>query len=353
MKSFKALFVIPMLATSLLASSCSSSSNKITLIYGDKNATDVVDINYSDLKSKIDDKETFILTVEPDSACVCWSNFYPIIKNYIKDNHIIIYHIKYGSFGDKDSFGLNIRKGYTSFAIAENGIWRQNLLSDSNDLFSSKDKFYTYMSEVSNLPHYFYVNLEDVNNMISANEQSVIYFARNNCSDCTYVNKNVLNQYAKNNVERKNLYILDCESLGIRQYDEQGKLTPESQILWDEFKVQYGLAEQNNPKFGFGSGYVPTFQVVKQNQYISGAVYFNDSLSKQGDKIVVSDTFYSSKRTANLQYLADFSGKKVLEGLEVKEEDTMKFGDEYYWKQEKANEYHKPLLEAFLNYYLK
>lgn len=350
MKNFKSLFIIPIVAISLFASSCSSSSSKIALITGDMHATDVIDIDYADLKSKIDNKETFILTVQPDTACVCWSDFYPILKSYISEKHVIIYHIKYNSFGDKDNFGLNIRKGYTSFAISEDGVWRQNLLSESNDIFKSKNTFYTYMSEITYLPHYYYVNLEDVNTMFSSNEQSVIYFARNNCGDCAYVDKNVLKQYAQTNVERKNMYILDCESIGIRQYDENGKLTPESQLAWNAFKVQYGLASDNNEKYGFDSGYVPTFQVVKNSTYVSGCVYLNDTLTKQGDKYVVSNTFYTNKRLANLQYLTDFYGEKVLEGLEVSSSDVV-FNS--YWKQDAANEYHKPLLEAFLDYYLK
>ena len=144
MKNFKSVLIIPMVAISLFASSCSSTSSKIALITGDIHATDVIDIDYADLKSKIDNKETFILTVQPDTACVCWSDFYPILKSYISEKHVIIYHIKYNSFGDKDNFGLNIRKGYTSFAISEDGVWRQNLLSESNDIFKSKNLVFIY-----------------------------------------------------------------------------------------------------------------------------------------------------------------------------------------------------------------
>lgn len=350
MKNLKSLFIIPMVAISLMASACSSTSEKIALIYGDKNASDVVDLKYTDLKSKIDDKETFILAIEPDSACVCWSDFYPILKSYIAEKHVIIYHVKYDSFGDKDTFNLNIRKGYTTFAIFENGTLKQNLLYDGgNEIFKVKDKFYSYMDDVTTLPHYYYVNLQDVNSMKKGSEQSVIYFARNNCGDCTYADKNVLKQYAQANKNLKNLYILDCEKIGVRVYDESGKLTPESQVAWNTFKVEYGLASEKNETYGFDTGYVPTFQVVKENKYISSCVYFNDTLKKEGDKLVVGSTFYTEKRLANLQYLADFTGKKVLEGLEVPETDAIST----WWKQDAANVYHKPLLEAFLNYYLK
>lgn len=357
MNKTKTLLFTPFLAISLMASSCSSGSSKIALVFGDMHAEDVVDIDYADLKSRKDDEETFILTVEPDSACVCWSDFHPIIKEYISKNHLIVYHIKYGSFGDKDNFGLKIRKGYTTFAIFENGSIKQNVLSDSNEIFKSKDKFNDYMSNVVNLPHFFYVNLEDVDNMRKSAEQNVVYFARNNCGDCTYVDKNVLKQYAQENVNRKDMFILDCESLGIRVYDENKKLTPESQVAWDNFKIQYGLADNYNKTYGFDTGYVPTFQVIKcesdETKYVSGCVYFNDSLAEEDGRIVVKQTFYSNERAANLQYLADFSGKKVLEGLEVKADDATKYGDSYYWKQDAANKYHEPLLRAFLNYYLK
>lgn len=351
MKNIKSLFLIPFTAISLLAASCSSSSNKIALIFGDKYANDVVDLTYADLKSRIDDKETFIVTVEPSSACVCWTDFHPILKSFIAETHVIVYHLKYDAFGDKDNFGLNIRNGYTSFAIFENGVVKQNLISENNKVFKSKDEFGNYMNQVVTLPHYFYVKLDDVDNMFKGSEQSVIYFARNNCGDCTYVDKHVLKQYAQTHVNRKDMYILDCEKIGVRVYDETGKkLTPESQVAWNEFKVQYGLAEKNNPTFGFDTGYVPTFEVVQNSKYVSGCVYFNDEVAKKDNKYVVSNTFYSQKRVANLQYLANFSGQKVLEGLEVKETEVVYNS---YWDQDAANVYHKPLLEAFLDYYLK
>lgn len=354
MKKRNLFFASPLLLVLLFSTSCSSSESKIALIFGDEHASDVRDITYNDLKSCIDEKETFVLAVQPDTACVCWSDFYPILKNYILDTHIIVYHIKYDSFGDKDNFGLNIRKGYTTYAICENGEWKQNLLSGTSSIFKNKDAFYEYMSSVASLPHYFYVNLEDVDKLIKADEQSVIYFARNNCGDCSYVDKNVLKQYAQNNLNRKNMYILDCESIGIRQYEKDGiHLTPESQILWNEFKIKYGLAENNNPTYGFNSGYVPTFQVVKSSQYISGCVYFNDTIEKIDEKYIVKDTFYTQKRLANLQYLSGFTHLSVLEGLELNSSDVSEYNGYYSWNQDSANKYHKPLLEAFLDYYLK
>lgn len=359
MKKIKSLFIAPLALVSLMASSCSSGSSKIALIFGDKNASDVVEITYNDLKSKIEEKETFILTVQPDTACYCWSDFYPIVKNYLTEKHLIVYHIKYDAFGDKDNLGLNIRKGYTSFAISENGEWKQNLISDGNDIFKSADKFSTYMSEVAYLPHYFFVNLEDVNNMRKSEEQSVVYFARSNCPDCSYVDKTTLREFAKNNIYRKDMYILDCENIGIREYvdDKKSELTPESKVAWANFKMQYGLANNYNETYGYDSGYVPTFQVIKaengETKYVSGCVYFNDTLEKRGDNYYVKTSFYSEKRAANLQYLSDFSGTKVLEGLEVSKDDAKDYGGYIAWNQKAQSKYHAPLLEAFLNYYVK
>lgn len=355
MKKLGALFIFPMLLSGVALSSCSNNS-KINLLYGDVNETSYIDIKYLDLKSKIDNEETFMLAVEPNSACSCWSDFRLILNDYIPKTHVMVYHMKYAMFYEQETYGLNLRDGYTTFAIFDKGELKQNIISDNQSMFHDQKVFEDYMSNTVNMPHYLYANLDTINNLYKASEPSIIYFARNTCSDCQYVDKYFLKDYADKHVDRKDMYILDCEKLGIRQYDEDGHLTPESQILWNEFKANIGIAELYNPDYGYSEGVVPTFMKVHGEdgvvKYDSSSVYFNDEVSEVDGKLIVSNSFYSEERLPKLEYLKDFNGTKVLKGLELTEDDVQRFGPYVMWKQEKAAEYHSPLLEQFLNYYL-
>ena len=44
---------------------------------------------------------------------------------------------------------------------------------------------------------------------------------------------------------------------------------------------------------------------------------------------------------------------KVLKGLTVPETDYVQYGDYYFWSQNAAARYHTPILNAFLDTYLK
>ncbi len=43
---------------------------------------------------------SFILAVEPTTSCACWTNFKPILNNYISSKNALIYHMKYEMFED-------------------------------------------------------------------------------------------------------------------------------------------------------------------------------------------------------------------------------------------------------------
>lgn len=351
MKKAKALFLIPSMVLPLYLASCSGSS-KINLVFGDETISEMVDIKYQDFDSKIKNEETFMLAIEPTNPCSCWSDFKAISIDYIAKNKVIMYHMKYEMFYDNKTYGLDIRDGYTTFAIFENGELKQNIISDNQNMFHDAKTFNSYMENTVNLPHFFYVSLEKVKQLYAASEPSIIYFARSTCGDCKYVDTHFMKEYAQSRVDRKDLYILDCEKLGIRQYDEQGHLTPESEIAWNAFKAEMGLAESTNPDFGYGLGVVPTFLKVHSGKYDTASVYFNDTIAYENGKYIVKESFYSSSRVKNLEYLKQFNGTKVLEGLEINENDILKYGNYIMWDQKAAAKYHDPLLKQFFDYYL-
>lgn len=366
MRFTKILFVTTLLT--LLTASCNGNNEKVSLNYGSYVSNELTKINQSELASKVDNKESFLIVVSPShEGCMCWVDFKKILLDYITNNHLIIYEISYNSFFDTsnnqlNTFSLDIRKEMETFAIFSSGELKvQNVYSSSNSIFKQPTAFKEYLESMVTKPIMYYISLDQLNQIYTSKKEAVIYFARNNCPDCQVVDKEVLFSYSKAHTNSKQLYILDCENIGIREYDENGSLTTISQAKWQEFKDNYGLSKLNNETFGYGQGYVPTFQLIKGNDtsyatsIVSSSVFFNDTLSKVDNVVKVTESFYSSVRVNKLQYTSNVTNK-VLEGLTISENDysEIKYNDVTYytWKPTSALNYHNPLLTAFLDYAL-
>ncbi len=356
----KGLLLLPLALGILSLAGCKNKFEPVKLQYGQMISSELTENDYQQLKERFARKETFLLSVYARN-CACWSNFKAAAKPYITKNHVEIFAVNYEAFhsvaGETlDTFGLDIEAGKTSFHVIKEGKVVLNVKSGDSKAMEKSSEFEKMMNDTVVLPKMFYINKTQLDSLYSSNETSAIYFMRSNCGDCTHMNDAFLNKYDA----KGNLYILDCEKIGIRQYDSEGNLTPTSQIAWNKFKSDYGLASDNNEKYGYDTGYVPTLMLMKgdatthEATYLSGAVYFNDSVEKSGEKYVVSNSFYTSERLANLQYLSNFEGTKVLKGLELTEDDVATYeGTTYtYWTQESAEKYHNPLAKAFLDYAL-
>ena len=364
---FVKLLLLPILFAPIL-SGCPASDQKVDLHYGSYAQNELTTITQPELASKVDSKESFIAVVSPGHAgCMCWQDFKVILNDYIKDNHVIIYEISYNSFFDAsnnqlNTFGLDIRKEMETFALFSKGeLKTQSVYSSSNSMFKQPSAFKEYLEGLISKPTMYFISLDQLTSIYQSGKEAVIYFARSNCPDCQAVEIDFLREYTVNHREANKLYILDCETIGIREYDEEGHLTPESAARWQEFKNDYGLASVNNEQFGHTTGVVPTFQLIKGNgasyssSILSSSVYFNDSLENEGGQVKIKESFYSEARKGNLQYINNVE-TKILEGMIIPENDyyTMTFGlNTYYiWKNECAERYHSPLLSAFLDYAL-
>lgn len=352
-----ALLTLPLLLGIIPLSGCGKTVAKTKLQYGQMIDNEVVYIDYQTLKEKFESKGSFLVTVYA-KTCSCWTLFHSVLNQYITENHVQVFAVNYDAFHDEsgktlDNFGLKIQSGYTSFAIVNNGEFTINEKSDNINWFKNQQAFKDFMADKVILPKMFYISLNEMDQLYKSPETSVIYFARNNCGDCTYLDKHVLNSYEAKN----NLYILDCETIGIREYGEDGNLTPASQVKWTEFKENYRLASKNNPTYGFDTGYVPTLFLFNGNSngnpdIKAGSVYFNDSITKKDDKYYVEKTYYTEDRNKNQPYLTNFTGTKVLDNLEIKDQEVGHWGEYVYWDQDAASKYHTPLVKAFLDYSL-
>lgn len=356
----RALFLLPLLLISSSLSGCNNKGNLVKLTYGQMISDETTEIDYQSLKEKMLNKETFILAVY-NSTCACWSEFKQVAKEYISSNHVIIYSINInkfnlGSLNEVDTFNLSLIKSTVTLHIIENGLIRNEVADPTTRITKNLNAFSSYLNGVTTMPNMYYVSLDQVNNLYKSEETSLLYFARSNCSDCQYIDNTLLKNY--NFKSNNKMYILDCESIGIREYDDSGALTKESQEKWNEFKINYGLASEKNMTYGYDSGYVPSFFLIKGNSnsdmptFLSGAVYFNDEIGKDENGYYVKNSYYTEERKTNLAYLKDVPSS-VLKGLRLSEDSVGQYGDYIYWLQEKAAVYHDVLMTKFIDYALE
>ncbi len=358
------LFLLPFMIIPF-ATSCGGNGGKIDLTYGQMINNTLSDVSYDSLTSLVKDEKTFIITVAPSTNCTCWATFKNILYGYIAKTHVKVYTIKNTEFYNAesklmDTFGMTVMSDRETFAIFENGKLKQHRVYDQKDyIFKQQKDFEKYMEEVVNLPKAFEINLTQLDSIYASGKEAVIYFARNNCSDCGYVDTHYLRQYIKENASMNNMYILDCEALGIRVYDKDNQLTPESKVAWQNFKDKYGLSNAVNTELGYNTGYVPTFQLIKGNgesygtSILSMSVTFNDTISEVDGKYVVTDSYYTAERAEKLSYTSKVD-TKVLKGLELTADDVnvIEIGSSFKyisWTHKSAEKYHNPLLKAFLD----
>ena len=122
--------------------------------------------------------------------------------------------------------------------------------------------------------------------------------------------------------------------------------------MW-RLQDSYGLSTLGNETFGYQNGVVPTIQFVKKGIIDGASVFFNDSVAKKDDgSFYISDSYYTEERLPNLKYLKGFNKQTVLKSMTLTEGVLANKNGGYYWSQDVASKYHRPILEAFFDYYM-
>lgn len=344
-------------------SGCQRSTNPVQLTYGEIHHQQYHQITYSQLNTMIDNKESFLLVVDPQN-CGCFLSFMNASEGFIEENNLVLYYITVADFDGNPSHGIKVVSGNTSFAIFNKGEIEQCIVSNAaTEIMRNEEKFVDYVTPYIKKPNMYFVSKNDLDTMYHSNKKSLVYFARNKCGDCTYVNGNFLFDYMRE--KEQIIYVFDGDDpvTGIRKYDDHNHLINPDE--WNTFKEDYGLSPVKNPDYGYevlyhnpnlddAFGVVPTFFVVSGTEtsttFHSGAVAFNDNVVEQNSKYVIEQTYYSNERITKLDYLENLSS---LEGKEISSEDLDVYpGYGAFWKQEKASLEHFPRLQAFLDKYL-
>lgn len=334
---------------------CGTNIRKMKLTFGtyvttsDNSNPDTTLISYDDLSLKMSknsssNNENFLLVIpDPEGSCVCWSTFQPILKQFIKETNYRIYQVNQSSFGENDDrFGLSFKKGYVTFAIIEGTTIKQqypdsHVFNNATGLKAEIDKYVT-------APDMYYVSQDYLNDQIKIGNTVLVSYVRSGCGDCQYALPNILVPYTYVQGYKTKLFLIDLQEL----YEKDAN---SYQIFMDDFN----LSEKYNVEFGYGKGFVPTTQYYKNGILIDASVYFNDEISLIDGKYVITNSFYDEHRIEHLKYLTGVQ-TKILKGKELPAKEVKSYTDKeggvhYFWNQSDADNYHRPLLEAFLNKY--
>ena len=336
-----------LVASSTLISGCkkNKTDNRVFLSFGDVHASETRLVDVAKLAELTNAKENFLFVVSTNT-CGCWAEFQPVLNSYLSKNKALCYRIGFDEFKTAAAtYGLaNVSSSTTPFAIFENGKVK-TFLNSSNDKFMYDEaKFTKYMDEQVILPTCYFITKNDVSTIKASGKSAVIYFERSACGDCTELNPGLLRSYISNHKDMKKLYVLDCQ-----EYWRSSEATDYQSYL--DFKNEMGMSTVNNPTFGYAAGVFPYFQYIENGQYASGSVIYNDTISKQDNKYIVSESYYTTERVTSLQYT-----NTVIKGLELSANEVSEVeykGNYFYnWKSESKNSYYKSILDSFLDFAL-
>ena len=335
----------------------SSSKARITFgSYIDKEATL---LKYADLKMKVEDKENLLIAVWQDSEkCSCWDTFKKTLDKYVDEYDTRIYYIARSQFSDDDdSFGLSLLNDTSkpTFAFIKEGKRANEYIysKDNQPLFESVDGLRKAIEKIADDPQYYYVDQAYLDNALFTEKQNkvVIHYVWHSCPDCNHSFPYVMLPYAKEHSFKTKIWIIDLEIKGLLLTEEGVK--DKTNTNYVQFLKEHHMSAAGDEVFGYDRGFVPTTQVWENGVLKDMNVYFNDTVKKQEDgSFKVTQSYFSSERVSHLSYT-----NTVLEGITIGEEevDVFEYGGVEYvsWNQNWAMKKHKPLLEAFLDKYVK
>lgn len=339
-----ARFLLPIVilgSTNLVG--CKNKEDKRTLLsFGDVHTDGYKSITVDELSNAIINKESFIVVINTET-CGCWDKFEPNLAKYVKDNKLLCYKVSANDFLHlpmNNRYGLSeVTSSTITFAIFEQGNLKQSLNTNKNsDIMYEYKNFEKYMNETIVLPKAFFIEKDDVNIIKESGKNAIIYFERNGCGDCNTLNPTILYSYIKNNPSMNNIYVLDCQ-------DYYRKSTDPYFENYVAFKNEMGMAIENNPVYGFGSGVFPFFSFIENKEYKSGCVIYNDELETVDGKTTIKNSYYTTERNEVLDYT-----DVVLQGKEIPESElqTNAYGFKS-WSYEFQNKCYEGILKSFLD----
>ncbi len=328
--------------------SCSPTKENATLIpLGQKYDSSLglkehfIPLEYGLFENFLDTEKTFVLLVQGDEDdCICYYDFCTALTTYMKKEDARIYHIKLKDL--TENHGIKAQSNANAIAVFKKGkLVKQCLFKDSDKTIKDQDAFNEKMDYlISWNDNVVYVNKSQLDALYSSDIAGfTVLFARESCSDCSYMFSAFFEDYALS--LKGDLYIYDVT--------EERNLSSEE---YQTFKDEYGLSSVYS-EYGYSTGVVPTFQYVVPGTYThkadlikDAAVYANDSSSLVNNEYQVTGSYWSG--TLYHEFLDGVNLDSKLLGKTIPNEQVTNG----YWSNEYANDYHEPLIKEFLKFYV-
>ncbi len=343
----KLLFTLMIPMVLGFASGCNTinGNSGMKLTYGtyitseDYKLTDAKEIDFADLTLRMGEdgqyhNENFLLVIAPTNGCICWANFQPVLKTFIKETNYLVYQMKVTDFGD-ENYSLVYKQGYVSLNIVKAGKVIKHYLSGNNNIFTSSDALKAEVNKYVRAPEIFWVNEDQLDTSIKHGENVLAIYAKTSCSDCNYAFPKALWPFVEKNKLKAKAIIYDMDEIAETLSADD----------YQEFKDVHYLSNKLDENFGYGKGVVPTIHYYERGVLVDATVFFNDKVELVGDEYKVTSSFYSQERLNSISYAQDIK-TPVLEGLTIPQADL--YEGTTFWKHEKAYEYHKPLFDSFM-----
>lgn len=357
------LLLVPLLSLSFLVlTGCANEKSNLT--YGTKITQSLTSLKPSsdmDIFFRAEYfKETFIVATYQKGLsedCLCWNTFQNVIVNYMNKYQEKVYvfdtqneiakELKIDQYEDSTP-ALYIFKGKKQLAkFVYKNSRDKSIFTELN-----AEPMYTRIHKYINKPSLYEVDDQYLTDNLNKLDEAVTLFVRFSCEDCSYAVPSVIIPYFNKTVTNKEVLIFDLEDYYILSRSETA--SEEEKAQYQSIKDKYQLSETSNVTFGYKQGVVPTIQYYQKGVLKSACVFFNDEVAQKEDgSYYISNSYFSEERLTSLEYAKDVKNN-ILKGMTLKEEEVVKTPNGYtYWAQEKAAIYHKPLFEAFMNYYCK
>ena len=356
--------LLPLIIIPFALNACKQ--DKASLTYGTLIHQDIYslkEIDNSELASKSkDEKEVFILAVYQgrySEECQCWTTFTNVIATYMNLTNEMVY--LYNAHNQNDevaSLRINKYEDSTPTLYIFNGEKKVARFSYRNNgdkaIFedTTAEAMKTRINRYIDKPTLYYVDEKYLDDHYTHDDSMAVLFVRRGCGDCRYEIPNVIIPYINKHKTMRSLCVFDIQDY----YDKANKesATSDDKMYYQSLKDRFNLSTYGDETFGYQNGVVPTIQFVKKGVVDDASVYFNDTVAKKDDgTFYVSNSYYSEERLPHLKYLQGARNyPTILKGMTLTEGILENKKGGYYWSQDAASKYHRPLLEAFLDFYM-
>ena len=380
----KNLFLLGLIPT-LLFTSCNKQEidkSKLLLMYGNCHLGSVSlstlqEYDYDELKAAIDNKETFVLLINDEisehTSCGCWNEFVPVFCKFSTEHHYDFKLFNTVLLEGKNKFGIYTKDDdMPGICFFKNGkLLRQTIYGKSKDdtrrIFKEYGKFEEFMLKNVYLPKFLYTDKDYLDNKIENNETFTIFYDRSKCPDCTEIKTTYLNNWIKNNKEvtlSEPLYALDLQQwyptpLPENPTQEQIDEYKRESAIYQGIKDTYGLSEEYNTTFGYGTGVVPTFQRRTGSMVTDMIAVLNDSVVKVGEGEYKLHSYFTQDRINNSPILRNTGDTYLYDEMPLTSDQVEEIeykGNIYYvLKNGRAQQmkWHTPIVDLFFEAYIK